>query len=160
MRSFEDGQVIAIEPWRARAFPVIKDLVVDRSSYDRIIQAGGYTSAKTGSHADANVMLVSKPNAESAMDAAACIGCGACAAACPNASASLFTAAKITQLSLLPQGQVERHKRVMKMVGQMDKEGFGNCTNIGECRTACPASIDIQVIARMREEYFRGVCGK
>lgn len=154
MRSFKDGDVIAVEPWRARAFPVVCDLVVDRGSMDRIIQAGGYTSAKTGKHADANAMLIPKPAADAAMAAAACVGCGACVAACPNASASLFTAAKIVQLSLLPQGQVERTKRVARMVERMDLEGFGNCTNIGECRAACPAEITIDHIAKMKAEYL------
>lgn len=155
MRSFKDGDVIAVEPWRARAFPVVRDLVVNRSALDRIISAGGYTSAKTGKHADANAILIPKPLADRAMDSAACIGCGACVAACPNASASLFTAAKIAQLSLLPQGQVEREERVARMVEQMDKEGFGNCSNIGECRSACPKDISIDNIARMRSEYLR-----
>lgn len=153
MRAFREGDTIVIEPWRAKAFPVIKDLVVDRGALDRIISSGGYTSAKAGPHADANAMLISKPVADAAMDSAACIGCGACVAACPNASASLFTAAKITQMSLLPQGQPERTSRVKRMVGQMDLEGFGNCTNIGECRLACPKEISIDNIARMREEY-------
>ncbi len=157
MRSFRDGDTIVIEPWRARAFPVIKDLVVDRSAFDRIIASGGYTSAKSGPHADANSMLIGKPVADAAMDAAACIGCGACVAACPNASASLFTAAKITQMALLPQGQPERVTRVSRMVEQMDKEGFGNCTNIGECRAACPKEIDIQHIAKMKSEYLRAM---
>ena len=153
MRSFKDGDVIAIEPWRARAFPVVKDLVVDRSAFDRIIQAGGYVSAKTSKHADANSMLIPKPAADAAMAAAACIGCGACVAACPNASASLFTAAKIVQFSHLPQGQSERTQRVARMVHQMDHEGFGNCSNIGECRAACPAEITIDHIASMKAEY-------
>jgi succinate dehydrogenase / fumarate reductase iron-sulfur subunit len=153
MRRFNDGDTIVIEPWRARAFPVVKDLVVDRSALDRIISAGGYTSAKTGKHIDANALLVPKPAADAAMDSAACIGCGACVAACPNASASLFTAAKIAQLSLLPQGQVERTTRAKRMVERMDLEGFGNCTNIGECRVACPKEISIDTIARMRREY-------
>ncbi len=155
MRSFKEGQVVAIEPWRAKAFPVIKDLVTDRSAFDRIIAAGGYTSAKTGKHADANAMLVPKPDADRAMDAAACIGCGACVAACPNASASLFTAAKITHLMLMPQGKVESQRRVKRMVEQMDHEGFGNCTNIGECQAACPKDISIQTIANMRREYLK-----
>lgn len=153
MRRFNDGDTIVIEPWRARAFPVIKDLVVDRSSFDRIISAGGYTGAKTGGHVDANAILISKDIADSAMDAAACIGCGACVAACPNASASLFTAAKISQMALLPQGHPQRHERASRMVEQMDKEGFGNCTNIGECRSACPKDISIDTIARMKREY-------
>jgi succinate dehydrogenase / fumarate reductase iron-sulfur subunit len=153
MRSFKDGDTIVIEPWRARAFPVIRDLVVDRSSLDRIISAGGYTGAKTGGHVDANAILIGKDVADSAMDAASCIGCGACVAACPNASASLFTAAKISQMALLPQGHPQRHERVTRMVDQMDKEGFGNCTNIGECRAACPKDISIDTISRMRREY-------
>jgi succinate dehydrogenase / fumarate reductase iron-sulfur subunit len=155
MRSFHDGEHITIEPWRAKAFPVLRDLVVDRGSLDRIIAAGGYTSAKTGPHADANVHLVPKPSADAAFDFAACIGCGACVAACPNASAALFTGAKISQLSLLPQGQVEAGRRVQRMVNQMDKEGFGNCTNIGECRAACPKEISIDAISRMRREYLK-----
>jgi succinate dehydrogenase / fumarate reductase iron-sulfur subunit len=157
MRTYKDGDTLWIEPWRAGAFPIIKDLVVDRSSYDRIIAAGGYTSAKTGPHADANATLVSKSKADHAMDAAACIGCGACAAACPNASASLFTAAKITQLSLLPQGRAESDRRVSRMVEQMDLEGFGNCTNIGECHAACPKEIEIDVIVSMRREYVKAL---
>jgi len=153
MRAFRDGDTVVIEPWRAEAFPVIKDLVVDRSAFDRIISAGGYTSAKSGQHADANAMLIGKPVADEAFDAATCIGCGACVAACPNASASLFTAAKITQLALLPQGHPERTTRASRMVAQMDAEGFGNCTNIGECRAACPKEISIDYIAKMRREY-------
>ena len=160
MRLFHDGQVISIEPWRAKAFPVIKDLVTDRSAFDRIIAAGGYTSAKTGKHPDANAMLVPKPDADRAMDAAACIGCGACVAACPNASASLFTAAKITHLMLMPQGKVEGHRRVQRMVKQMDFEGFGNCSNIGECQAACPKSISIQTIANMRREYVKSTLAR
>ncbi len=155
MRSFKNGDFITVEPWKANAFPVVKDCVVDRSSFDRIIAAGGYTSAKTGPHADANSMLVPKLDADAAMDAAACIGCGACVAACPNASASLFTAAKITQLVLLPQGQVEREIRVAKMVDQMDQEGFGHCSNIGECEAACPKEISLETIATMKREYLR-----
>lgn len=158
MRSFAEGTTIAIEPWRARAFPVIKDLVVDRSSMDRIIQAGGYTSAKSGKHADANAMLIPKEDADLAMEMAACIGCGACVAACPNASASLFTAAKITQMSVLPQGRVEAKTRAMRMIGQMDLEGFGNCSNIGECAAACPAEVSLDSIARMKKEYFKSIC--
>ena len=160
MRSFQEGQVVAIEPWRAKAFPVIKDLVTDRSAFDRIIAAGGYTSAKTGKHADANAILVPKPDADRAMDAAACIGCGACVAACPNASASLFTAAKITHLMLMPQGKVESQRRVKRMVEQMDHEGFGNCTNIGECQAACPKDISIQTIANMRREYVKSTLAR
>lgn len=155
MRKFHDGQTIVIEPWRARAFPVVKDLVVDRAALDRIQQSGGYTGAKTGPHADGNAMLIPKSAADQAMDMAACIGCGACVAACPNASASLFTAARITQFSLLPQGQPLRADRVFRMVGQMDLEGFGNCSNIGECRSACPAEISIESIAIMKQEYLR-----
>ena len=155
MRSFKDGDTIAIEPLRARAFPVIRDLVVDRTAFDRIIMAGGYTSVKTGTHADANAILVPKPDADLAFDAAACIGCGACVAACPNASASLFTSAKISHLALLPQGRVEAKERALKMVERMDLEGFGNCTNIGECEAACPKEISIDNIARMKREYFK-----
>lgn len=159
MRAFKDGDTIMIEPWRAKAFPVIKDLVVDRSPFDHIISAGGYISATTGPHPDANSHLVGKDEAEAAMDAAACIGCGACVAACPNASASLFTSAKITQMSLLPQGQVERKRRVFRMVEKMDSENFGNCTNVGECYSACPKEISIKHIAAMKREYLRALCG-
>src|SRR5687767_6000986 len=141
MRKFKDGDTITIEPWRARAFPVIKDLVVDRGAFDRIVQAGGYISAPTGGAADANAILVSKQDADRAFDAAECISCGACVAACPNASASLFTAAKVSHLGLLPQGQPERFTRVKRMVVQMDREGFGHCTNIGECEAVCPKGI-------------------
>ncbi len=157
MRHFHDGDVISMEPWRAKAFPVVHDLVVNRSAFDRIIQSGGYTSAKTGKHAEANAILVPKEDQEAAMDNAACIGCGACVAACPNASASLFTAAKITHLAMLPQGQVERARRVKRMVERMDLEGFGNCSNIGECRAACPKEISIEAIAKMRSEYLRAL---
>lgn len=157
MRSFNDGDTIVMEPWRAKAFPVIKDLVVDRGALDRIISAGGYTSAKSGKHADGNAILVSKDIADKAMDAAACIGCGACIAACPNASASLFTAAKITHLALMPQGNVEAKRRAIRMVEQMDFEGFGNCTNIGECHAACPKEISIDTIAKMRREYLKAI---
>ena len=153
MRAFRDGETVVIEPWRAASFPVIKDLVVDRTSFDRIISAGGYTSAKSGPHPDGNAMLIPKPQADEAFDAATCIGCGACVVACPNASASLFTAAKISQLALLPQGQAERAMRAERMVSQMDLEGFGNCTNIGECRAACPKEISIDYIAKMRREF-------
>ncbi len=153
MRTFKDGDTIVIEPWRARAFPVIRDLVVDRGALDRIVSVGGYTSAKSGRHIDANAILVGKDVADQAMDAAACIGCGACVAACPNASAALFTSAKISQYALLPQGHPERTQRVIRMVQQMDKEGFGNCSNIGECRSACPKDISIDTIARMRREF-------
>jgi succinate dehydrogenase / fumarate reductase, iron-sulfur subunit len=155
LRSFRDGQEVVIEPWRAKAFPVVRDLVVDRSGFDRIIAAGGYISARTGGVPDANAVLVAKDDADSAMDAAACIGCGACVAACPNASASLFTAAKIAHLGLMPQGQPERSKRVLRMVSQMDMETFGNCTNMGECQEACPKLISIDVIARMNRDFLR-----
>jgi succinate dehydrogenase / fumarate reductase, iron-sulfur subunit len=155
MRSFDDGESIRIEPWRARAFPVIKDLVVDREALDRIVQAGGYISAPTGSAPDANAIPIPKQDVDNAMDAAACIGCGACVAACPNASASLFTAAKVSHLGLLPQGQPERYRRVIRMVEQMDLEGFGGCTLFGECQEACPKLISIDTIARMNRDYFK-----
>jgi len=155
MRHFKDGDTITIEPWRAHAFPIVKDLVVDRSAFDRIMAAGGYISVKTGSAADANSILVPKENAEVAMDMASCIGCGACVAACPNASASLFVGAKISQLALLPQGKVEAAKRAESMVAQMDEEIFGSCTNIQECEAVCPKEIPISAIARMRREYFK-----
>ncbi|MFC1600989.1 succinate dehydrogenase/fumarate reductase iron-sulfur subunit [Candidatus Sumerlaeota bacterium] len=157
MRSFNDGDTIVIEPWRAQAFPVIKDLVVDRDALDCTIAAGGFVSIRTGPHADANATLIPKDKAEKAMDAAACIGCGACVAACPNASSSLFTGAKITQLALLPQGHPERARRVTNMVEQMDGAGFGNCSNIGECAAACPKKIPLTVIARMKCEYLRAL---
>ena len=157
MRSFKDGDTIVVEPFRSRVFPVIKDLVVDRTAFDNIIAAGGYVAAKTGPHPDANVHLVGKDVAEAAMDAAACIGCGACVAACPNASASLFTSAKITQMALLPQGQPERNHRVIRMVEKMDGEGFGNCTNVGECYSACPKEISIRHIATLKREYLRAL---
>jgi succinate dehydrogenase / fumarate reductase iron-sulfur subunit len=157
MREYKDGDTITIEPWRARAFPVIKDLVVDRSSFDRIIAAGGYISMNAGGAPDANALPIPKEVADEAMDAASCIGCGACVAACPNASASLFTAAKISQLSLLPQGHPERGRRVIKMVEQMDAEGFGDCSNHGECEAVCPKEIAISHIARMKREYFRAM---
>lgn len=156
MRSFKDGDTIYIEPWRARAFPVLQDLVVDRSAFDRIIQAGGYISAATGGAQDANAVLVPKESVDSAMDAAACIACGACVAACPNASASLFTAAKISHLGLLPQGQPERYRRALAMVEQMDLEKFGSCTLHGECQEACPKEISIDTITRMNRDYVRG----
>jgi succinate dehydrogenase / fumarate reductase iron-sulfur subunit len=155
MRTFRDGDALVIEPWRAKAFEVVKDLIVDRSPLDRIIAAGGFVSVPTGSAPDGNAIPVPKENAELAMDAAACIGCGACVAACPNASAMLFTAAKVAQLSLLPQGQPERWLRVRKMVAAMDAEGFGNCTNHGECEAACPKGIKLDVIARMNRDYLR-----
>ena len=157
MRQFKDGDTIVIEPFRSKAFTVVRDLVVNRSALDRIITTGGYTGAKTGPHADANANLVPKEDAESAMDAAACIGCGACVAACPNSSAALFTSAKITHLAMLPQGRPLRERRVVRMVDQMDKEGFGHCTNIGECQSACPKEIKIDTIAFMRREYFKAV---
>jgi succinate dehydrogenase iron-sulfur subunit len=153
MRSFTDGATIYIEPWRARAFPVIKDLVVNRSALDRIIAAGGFITAPTGSAQDANNIPVPKQAADDAMDAAACIGCGACVAACPNGSASLFTAAKVSHLGLLPQGQPERYRRAARMVAQMDAEGFGHCTLFGECQEACPKEISIDTIARMNRDY-------
>jgi succinate dehydrogenase / fumarate reductase iron-sulfur subunit len=153
MRSFRDGDTIVVEPWRARAFPVIKDLVVNRGAFDRIIAAGGFISAPTGSAQDANTIPVPKQNADAAMDAAACIACGACVAACPNGSASLFTAAKISHLGLLPQGQPERYRRALSMVAQMDVEGFGGCTFFGECQEACPKLISIDVISRMNRDF-------
>jgi succinate dehydrogenase / fumarate reductase iron-sulfur subunit len=153
MRSFSDGDVIHVEPWRARAFPIIRDLVVDRSAFDRIIRAGGYISVKTGAAQDANCIPVPKDRAELAMDAAACIGCGACVAACPNASAMLFVAAKVSHLGLLPQGQPEKERRVLGMVAQMDDEKFGACTNHGECSAACPKEISLETIARLNREY-------
>jgi len=155
MRRFNDGDTILIEPWRAKAFPIIKDLVVDRSAFDRIIQAGGYVSVSTGSAPEANTRPVPKENAETAMDAAACIGCGACVAACPNASAMLFVAAKAAHLSTLPQGRIERERRVLRMVDAMDREGFGNCTNHYECMAACPKSIHVKFIAQMNRDYLR-----
>ena len=155
MRHFKDGDELYLEPWRARAFPVVKDLVVDRSAFDRIIAAGGYISVSTGSAPDGNAILVPKPAAESSMDAAACIGCGACVAMCPNAAAALFTGAKISHLGLLPQGQPERFDRAMKMVDTMDAEAFGHCTNAAECTEACPKEIPIEVIARMNRDYLR-----
>ena len=154
MRIFPDNQTITIEPWRAKAFPVVKDLVVDRTAFDRIIQAGGYITVNTGVLVDANAMPIPKLNADLAMDAAACIGCGACVAACKNASAMLFTAAKVAQLSLLPQGHAERKTRAQKMVAQMDAEGFGACTNTGACSAECPKGIDLSVIARLNREYL------
>jgi succinate dehydrogenase / fumarate reductase iron-sulfur subunit len=154
MRSFNDGDTIYIEPWRSAAFPVIKDLVVNRGAFDRIIAAGGFINAPTGGARDANNIPVAKQDSDDAMDAAACIGCGACVAACPNGSASLFTAAKISHLGLLPQGQPERKRRAAKMVAQMDEEGFGHCTLYGECQEACPKEISIDNIARMNRDYM------
>jgi succinate dehydrogenase / fumarate reductase, iron-sulfur subunit len=152
MRSFKDGDEITIEPWRANAFPVLKDLCVDRSAFDRMIEAGGYVSVNTGSAPDAHATPVPKENADRAFDAAVCIGCGACVAACPNASASLFLGAKITHLGELPQGQAERDERVLNMVSQHDHEGFGGCTNIGECATACPKGIPLDVISQLNKD--------
>jgi len=154
MRRFKDGETIVIEPWRAKAFPVVRDLIVDRSALDIIIQAGGYVSINTGSAPDANAITVPKPKAESAMDAAACIGCGACVASCKNASAMLFVGAKVSQLALLPQGRPEAISRVQKMVNTMDKLGFGNCTNMYACEAECPKEIKVTHIARMNREYY------
>ena len=153
MRHFHDGQTITIEPWRAKPFPVIKDLVVDRTPLDKIIQAGGFISARAGSAVDANAMPIDKQTADYAMDAAACIGCGACVAACPNASAMLFTAAKVAHMNSLPQGQPEKHRRTLAMVTTMDGEGFGGCTNIGECEAACPKNIPLDMIAHLNRDY-------
>jgi succinate dehydrogenase / fumarate reductase iron-sulfur subunit len=155
MRKFRDGETITVEPFRLKAFPLIKDLVVDRGALDRIVQAGGFVSARAGAAPEANSILIPKPNADLAMEAAACIGCGACAAACPNASAMLFTAAKISHLSLLPQGSPERTTRVLRMVRAMDGEGFGNCTNTYECEAVCPAEISATFIAKLNREYAR-----
>ncbi len=157
MRRFKDGETITVEPWRAKAFPVVKDLVVDRSALDRIISAGGYVSINCGGAPDGNAIPIAKDIAEKAMDSAACIACGACVAACKNASAHLFMSAKISQLSLLPQGQAERTRRVVAMINQADGEGFGSCSNEGECEAVCPKEIPISNIARMTREYFRAV---
>ena len=154
MRSFRDGELITVEPWRAKAFPVIRDLCVDRSAFDRIIQAGGYVSVATGNAVDGNSIPIGKPEVDAAMDSAACIGCGACVAACPNGSASLFTAAKITHLGYLPQGQPERYRRALSMVEQMDLEHFGGCTLFGECQEACPKEISIDNISRMNRDFI------
>lgn len=154
MRSFKDGDTIVVEPWRSAAFPVIKDLAVDRSSFDRIMAAGGFVSVNTGNAKDANNILINKDHADEAFNAAACIGCGACVAACKNASAMLFVSAKVSQLALLPQGQIEAKNRVLNMVKQMDEEGFGNCTNTGACEAECPKSISLENIARMNREYL------
>ncbi|WMN06038.1 succinate dehydrogenase/fumarate reductase iron-sulfur subunit [Marivirga arenosa] len=159
MRSFQDGETITIEPWRAKAFPVVKDLAVDRSAFDRVIQAGGYVSVNTGGTPDANEIPIPKSVADEAFDAATCIGCGACVAACKNASAMLFVSAKISQLSMLPQGQVERAERAQKMVAQMDAEGFGACTNTGACSAECPKGIDLSNIARMNREFLSAKVG-
>lgn len=155
MRKFSDGDEIVIEPWRARAFPVLRDLIVDRSSFDRVMSAGGFVSVHTGSVPEANAILVGKVESDMAFDAAMCIGCGACVAACKNASAMLFVGAKVSQYALLPQGEPERDRRVQRMVGQMDAEGFGSCTNEFECQAACPKGISVENIARMNREYMR-----
>ena len=157
MRSFSDGDEIVIEPWRARAFPVIKDLIVDRTAFDRIIGAGGYITSPTGAAPDAHATPVPKPDADTAFENATCIGCGACVAACPNGSATLFTAAKVAHLNLLPQGQPERETRVLNMVAQMDDEGFGGCTNTGQCTVSCPKEIPFISIANLNREYRRAV---
>jgi succinate dehydrogenase / fumarate reductase iron-sulfur subunit len=159
MRTFKDGETITVEPWRANAFPVIKDLVVDRDAFDRIQQAGGYVSVNTGGVPDANEIAIPKIHADKAFDAAACIGCGACVAACKNASAMLFVSAKVSQLALLPQGQPERKTRVEKMVAQMDAEGFGSCTNTLACEAECPKGISVSNIARMNREYYAAKAG-
>ncbi|NOT59784.1 MAG: succinate dehydrogenase/fumarate reductase iron-sulfur subunit [Acidobacteria bacterium] len=157
MRSFKDGDTITIEPWRAASFPVLKDLVTDRSAFDRIIQSGGYVSVSTGGTPDGNALPIPKEASDLAMDAAQCIGCGACVAACKNASAMLFVSAKVSHLALLPQGHVERERRVLNMVATMDEEGFGNCTNTGSCEAACPKGITLDNIARMNREYARAL---
>jgi len=154
MRHFKDGDTIYIEPWRAKAFPVLKDLIVDRTAFDRIMQAGGFISVNTGGPGDANAIPIPKEHAEKAMDAAACIGCGACVASCKNASAMLFVAAKVSQLAYLPQGQAERKRRAEAMIAQMDREGFGNCTNFYECEAACPKEIPVEFIAKLNREYL------
>jgi succinate dehydrogenase / fumarate reductase iron-sulfur subunit len=160
MRHFNDGETITIEPWRAKAFPLIKDLVVDRGSFDRIIAAGGYVSVSTGGTPDGNAIPIPKDDQEVAMDAAACIGCGACVAACKNASAMLFVSAKVSHLAMLPQGKVERENRVLSMVRQMDAEGFGNCTVTGSCEAVCPKEISLDFIALMNREYFKALLKK
>jgi succinate dehydrogenase / fumarate reductase iron-sulfur subunit len=154
MRAYKDGDTIVVEPWRSVAFPVIKDLMVDRKAFDRIIQAGGFISVNTGNAADANSLPVDRAKSEEAFYAAACIGCGACVAACPNGSAMLFVSAKVSQLALLPQGKPEQNTRVLNMVGQMDKEGFGNCGNIYNCEAECPKGISVENIARMNRQYL------
>lgn len=154
MRAFNEGDTITLEPWRAKAFPVLRDLVVDRAAFDRVIQAGGYISVNTGNACDANALPVAKLDSDRAMDAAACIGCGACVAACKNASAMLFVSAKVSHLALLPQGQPERRTRVVAMIEQMDKEGFGNCTNESECEAECPKEISVANIARLNREFL------
>jgi succinate dehydrogenase / fumarate reductase iron-sulfur subunit len=159
MRNFKDGQTLVIEPWRAQGFPIVKDLVVNRSAFDRIIQAGGFISVKTGQAPDAHAVPVAKEKADIAMDTAECIGCGACVAACPNASAMLFTAAKVTHLNILPQGEVEKNQRTLNMIKQMDAEGFGNCSNAYQCEAACPKEISVQHIARLNK-YHRQASSK
>lgn len=160
MRHFNDGETITVEPWRAKSFPLIKDLVVDRGAFDRIIQAGGFISASTGGVPDANAIPIPKDESDASMDAAACIGCGACVAACKNASAMLFVSAKVSHLGLLPQGKVERERRVLNMVTQMDQEGFGNCTVTGSCEAVCPKEISLDFIALMNREYFKALLKK
>jgi len=155
MRSFEDGETIVVEPWRAKAFPVIRDLIVERTSFDRIMEAGGYVSVKTGGTPDANTIPIAKRNADEAMDAASCIGCAACVATCKNSSAMLFVAAKVSHLSLLPQGQPERYERALNMIEAMDEEGFGNCTNTGACEIECPKEISISHIGRLNREFIK-----
>ena len=158
MRHFKDGDELYLEPWRAKAFPVLKDLMVERGAFDRIIASGGYISTPTGTAPDGNAILIPKPDADKAMDAAACIGCGACVAACPNAAAALFTGAKISHLGLLPQGQPERNARALRMVERMTDEQFGSCSNIGECEAVCPKEIRIEVISRMNRDFMRASC--
>ena len=160
MRHFNDGDTITIEPWRAKAFPIVKDLVVNRSAFDRIIAAGGFVSASTGGAPDGNAMPIAKDDQEKAMDAAACIGCGACVAVCKNASAMLFVSAKVSHLAMLPQGKVERERRALEMVRQMDTEGFGNCTVTGSCEAVCPKEISLEFIAMMNREYFKALLKK
>lgn len=160
MRHFHDGDRLRLEPWRAAAFPVLKDLCVDRSAFDRIVSAGGYVSVRTGSAPEANAIPVPKLHADRAMEAAACIGCGACVAACPNASAALYTGAKVSHLGVLPQGQPERFERVLAMTGQARREGFGHCTTIGECAAVCPAGIQLEVIARMNHDFVKATLGR
>jgi succinate dehydrogenase / fumarate reductase, iron-sulfur subunit len=160
MRHFQDGQTITIEPWRAKSFPILRDLVVDRGAFDRIIAAGGFVSVNTGGAPDANANLIPKTDADLAMDAAACIACGACVAACKNASAMLFVSAKVSHLNLLPQGKVEKDRRVLNMVTQMDAEGFGNCTVTGSCEAVCPKEISLDFIAKMNRDYFRAILKK
>jgi succinate dehydrogenase / fumarate reductase iron-sulfur subunit len=157
MRHFKDGDELYLEPWRARAFPIVKDLVVNRSAFDRIVAAGGFITAPTGSAPDGNAILVPKEAADVSMDAAACIGCGACVAMCPNAAAALFTGAKITHLGVLPQGQPERYRRAVAMVAQAGAEMFGYCTNVGECEAVCPKDIKLEVIARMNRDFLKAV---